>query len=124
KPHLKKIDNYQIVSNKILFTDTVNVGDQYIVAASSKIGKPIFYYKKQFVNLRSITTQADYIAITHPKFLQSASNYVNSVSTMYTVTKDLISVEDIFDEFGFGYPTPESIRLFSAVTYQNRQEPK
>ncbi len=124
KPFLKKIDNYQIVLNKILFTDTIRAGDQYIVVAPSKIGKPVFYYKKQFVNLRSITTQANYIAITHPKFLQSANNYVNEISSMFGVSKDLISVEDIFDEFGFGYPTPESIRLFNAVTYQNRQEPK
>ncbi len=90
-----------------------SAGDQYIVVAPSKIGKPVFYYKKQFVNLRSLTTQADYIAITHPKFLQSANNYVNSVSSMYGVSKDLISVEDIFDEFSFGYPQPEAIRLFT-----------
>ncbi len=124
KPYFKKIDNYQIILNQVLFTDTVRSGDQYIVVAPSKIGKPVFYYKKQFVNLRSVTAQADYMAITHPKFLQSANNYVNEISSMYGVSKDLISVEDIFDEFGFGYPTPESIRLFNAVTYQNRQEPK
>jgi len=124
KPFFKKIDNYQIVLNQVLFTDTINAGDQYIVVAPSKIIKPVFYYKKQFMNLRSNTNQADYIAITHPKFLSSANAYVKSISSMYNVTKDLISVADIFDEFGFGYPTPESIRLFTAVTYQNRQDPK
>lgn len=124
KPFFKKIDNYQVITSQVLFTDTVHAGDAYVVAAPSKIDKPVFYYKKQFVNLRSVTTQADYIAITHPKFLQSANNYINSISTMYAVSKDLISVEDIFDEFGFGYPTPESIRLFNAVTYQNRIDPK
>lgn len=124
KPFLRKIDNYQIVSNQLFFTDTVKGGDQYIIASSTQIDRPVFYYKKQFVNLRSITNQTDYLAVTHPKFLQSARNYVNAILTMYGVTNDLVSVEDIFDEFGFGYPTPESIRLFNAVTYQNRQEPK
>ena len=124
KPFFKKIDSCIVLANQVLFTDTVHPGDQYIVVAQSKIGKPVFYYKKQFVNLRSISNQTDYIAITNPKFLQSANNYVNSVSTMYGVTKDLISVEDIFDEFSFGYPQPEAIRLFTAVTYQNRIEPK
>lgn len=124
KPYLKKIDDYQIVSNQVLFTDTVQAGDVYVVAAPSKINRPVFYYKKQFINLRSLAAQADYIAITHPKFLQSVNNYVNEISSIYGVSKDLISVEDIFDEFGFGYPTPESIRLFTAVTYQNRIEPK
>lgn len=124
KPVFKKIDNYQITANQVFFTDTISAGDQYIVIAPSKIDKPLFYYKKSFVNLRSITRQADYIAITHPKFLSSATNYVNTISSMYNVTNDLISVEDIFDEFGFGYPTPESIRLFTEITYQNRIEPK
>ncbi len=102
----------------------LRAGDQYIVVAPSKIGKPVFYYKKQFVNLRSIISQADYLAITHPKFLQNADIYVNTISTMYGISKDLVSVEDIFDEFGFGYPTPESVQLYSAVTYQNRIAPK
>ncbi len=124
KPFFRKIDNYQIISNQLFFTDTVKSGDQYIIVSSTQIDKPVFYYKKQFVNLRSSTNQADYLAITHPKFLQSARNYINAIANMYGVTNDLVSVVDIFDEFGFGYPTPESIRLFNAVTYQNRQEPK
>ena len=124
KPFFKKIDNYQVTASEVLFTDTVHAGDTYIVVAPSKIGKPVFYYKKQFVNLRNVTTQADYLGITNPKFLQSANNYVNSISTMYAFSKDVISVEDIFDEFSFGYPQPEAIRLFTAITYQNRIEPK
>jgi len=124
KPYYKKIDNYQVSANQVLFTDTVRAGDEYIVVAPSKIGKPVFYYNKQFVNLRSVSSQADYLAITHPKFLQNADIYVNTISTMYGISKDLVSVEDIFDEFGFGYPTPESVQLYSAVTYQNRIAPK
>jgi hypothetical protein len=124
KPHFKKIENFQVVSNLLLFTDTIKVGDVYVIVDPSKIGKPVFYYKKQFINLRSNDNQADYLAITHPKFLQSANNYVNTISSMYGVSKDLISVEDIFDEFSFGYPEPKALRLFNAVTYQNRAEPK
>ncbi|HQJ46146.1 MAG TPA: C25 family cysteine peptidase, partial [Ignavibacteriaceae bacterium] len=124
KPYLKKIENYQIISNQLLFTDTVRIGDQYIVQTPNSIGDPVYYYKKQFVNLRSKNAQIDYLAITHPKFFSSAQNYVNSVSSMYEVTSDLISVEDIFDEFSFGYPQPEAIRLFTNVTYVNRESPK
>ncbi len=124
KPYLKKIENYQTISNQLLFTDTVRIGDQYIVQTPESIGEPVYYYKKQFVNLRSNNAQIDYLAITHPKFFSSAQNYVNSVSSMYEVTSDLISVEDIFDEFSFGYPQPEAIRLFTNVTYVNRESPK
>ncbi|HQI41236.1 MAG TPA: hypothetical protein PK665_09095, partial [Ignavibacteriaceae bacterium] len=45
KPYLKKIENYQIISNQLLFTDTVRIGDQYIVQTPNSIGDPVYYYK-------------------------------------------------------------------------------
>ncbi len=124
KPFLKKMENYQLISNQILFTDTVHSGDKYIIVSTSKTSKPVFYYKKQFVYLRSVNTQADYIAITNQKFLQSAPNYVTEISALYDLSTNLFFVRDIFDEFGFGYPTPESIRSFLIDTYERRIEPK
>lgn len=124
KPSPKKIDNYLVESNKLYFADTVVQGSVYVITATNKIFNPQFYYKKSFANLRSITDQADYIAITHPKFFQSAQNYVNAVASLFNFTSSIISVEDISDEFGYGYNTPEAIRLFNSVNYQNRQQPK
>ena len=124
KPYIKKIESYQLVSNQLLFTDTINVGDQYIINIPGNISNPVYYYKKQFVNLRSITAQTDYLAITHPKFIAAANNYLSNIAALFGVSKDLVSVEDIFDEFGYGYPQPEAIRLFADVNYTNRQNPK
>lgn len=45
KPFLKKIENYQVISNQLVFTDTLNIGDQYVVSISSSIGDPVYYYK-------------------------------------------------------------------------------
>ena len=124
EPFLKKIENYLLTSNQILFTDTVHSGDKYIIVSTSKTSKPVFYYKKQFINLRSISSQADYVAITHQKFLSSAQNYVSEIASMYDLTTNLYLVQDIYDEFGFGYSTPESIRSFLIDTYERRVEPK
>jgi len=111
KPFLKRITNLQMVNGSIVFTDTINTNDAYIVVNSSGFLKPLFYYKKNFVNLRQ-SRQADYIAITHPAFLNTVQNYVNSIGQMYSVNPIVVNVNDIFDEFAFGYPYPESIKSF------------
>jgi hypothetical protein len=124
KPHVKEITNAQISNNIILFTDTVVAGDAYILAAPAETIKPVFYYKKQFTDLRSVTAQKDYLAITHPVFIDASQNYLFLIASLYNTETELINVQDIFDEFGYGYPVPEAIKNYLAVTFQNRQSPK
>src|ERR1035438_3983748 len=96
KPFLKKIENAQIIAGNIFFSDTVNTNDVYVILNSANIAKPKFYYKKNFVNLRK-SRQTDYIAITHPLFLNSAQAYVNSIAQLYSVNNPfLVNVNDIF----------------------------
>ena len=52
------------------------------------------------------------------------SDYVNYISDNYDVTSNVFSVEDIFDEFGYGYPTPESIREFILYKFQSSPSPR
>jgi len=124
KPNFTRIINCIFSAGNLFFTDTVGAGDTYIVISPSKILKPTFYYQKQFADLRSSSNQADYIAITHPDFLQTASIYIQKISSLYSVSTKLINVNDIYDEFGFGFPTPESIKLFLETAFQNWQSPK
>ena len=124
RPYVKKITNAQISNNIILFTDTVAAGDAYIAAAPAETIKPVFYYKKQFSDLRSVTAQKDYLAITHPVFIDASQNYLSVIASLYNTETELINVQDIFDEFGYGYPVPEAIKNYLAVTFQNRQSPK
>lgn len=124
KPGFIRKLNFIISSGKLFFTDTIGAGDTYEIISPSKIQRPVYYYKKQFVDLRNSNNQADYIAITHPDFLQAASNYVQKISSMYSVNAKLINVQDIYDEFGYGFPTPESIKLFLESAFQYWQSPK
>lgn len=123
-PFFKRIENYQLISNQLVFTDTVNAGDKYIVQVTSSTKKPVFYYTKQFANLRTISLQVDYIAITHQDFWEGSQNYVDEISSLYNLTTNLFLAHDIYDEFGYGYPTPESIKSFIIDTYNRRAEPK
>ena len=122
KPFLKRMTNFQLVSGSLIFSDTVNTNDAYVVVNSSGALKPAFYYKKNFTILRQIR-QADYIAITHPIFLSTVQNYANSVGQMYSVNPVTVNVNDIYDEFAFGYPYPESIKSFIGNALQTWQQP-
>ena len=124
KSKLERISNVQFIGTDFYFADTVSAGDAYVAVAPSRILKPVFYYAKIFQNLRNYNVQADYIAITNPVFMQSAQNYVNQISQLYSVKTALFSVNDIFDQFGYGYPTPKSIKQFLMLSFQNWNSPK
>ncbi len=124
RPGLKKIENFKIQNRTIYFADTIFYNSQYCVVVPSKILSPVFEYKKKFTNLADASNQADYIAITHPKFWSAVQNYVAQISNLYGANTKQISVKDIYDLYGYGYPTPESIKLFIMNAMQNWKEPK
>ncbi len=124
KPELKKVNMFYLVPSSLVFTDTVGAGDEYVIVSPSKISKPVFYNYRRFVNLRISKQQSDYIAITSPKFVNSAQKYVENISRMFSVSTVLTSTKDIFDEFGYGYPNPEALKNYLKYTYQNWSSPK
>jgi hypothetical protein len=124
KPVFKKITNFYLSKPDLFFTDTVKGGDTYVVIPESKIQKPVFYFAKRFENIRSTIPQVDYIAITHPKFISAVQGYLNSISEIYPVSTFLVNVENIFNEFRFGYPTPEAIKSYLKYYIENGPDPK
>ena len=113
KPEFKRVSGYSVNASVLIFADTVAAGDEYSILEKNKIITPSFYYVKSFANLRSITNQLDYIAITFPGFLSTAENYTQAISGYFNVNSSLFNTNDIYDEFSFGYPYPEGIELFS-----------
>lgn len=124
KPFYKKITNAQLADNVLTFTDTITAGDVYIISTPAKTTKPFLYYKKQFLNIRNVSRQVDYLAVIHPDFLAVSNSYLSSIESFYNIKTESVDVYDIFDEFGYGYPNPEAIKNYLAVTFTNRQSPK
>ncbi|OGU61102.1 MAG: hypothetical protein A2315_02935 [Ignavibacteria bacterium RIFOXYB2_FULL_35_12] len=124
KPNFQRITAYNLVNGDLYFTDTVSNEDAYYIARQNHFTKPIFFKYKTFANLRNQNNQLDYLGITHPDFLSSVNDYVDYIADNYSVTANVFSVEDIFDEFGYGYPTAESIREFVLFKFQNAPSPK
>jgi len=121
KPNAERIVNYSISASApftVTFCDTIGPQEEYILLPQSKVYAPIFKTIKNFTGLRLDKSQTDYIAITHSKFYPEATQYVQSVASSKHLTARLFNVDDIYDEFGFGYPTAEAIQGFVRSTFQ------
>jgi Peptidase family C25/Interleukin-like EMT inducer/CARDB len=121
KPSAERISNYSLSASApytLTFCDTVGPQEQYVILPESKVYSPVFKTIKNFLGLRSNKSQTDYIAITHPKFYPEAVQYVQNVAAAKHITARLFSVDDIFDEFGYGYPTSEAVQSFVQSSFQ------
>jgi hypothetical protein len=118
-----KITNFGRAGDVITFADTVDKGDKFIFIESAKIKNPVIYSTKQFKNLSNPSNQADYILITHPMFIPNAENYISFIESSYGVTAEIVNVYDIYDEFNFGFFSPEPIKDFLMIASSNWRPP-
>ncbi|HED38414.1 MAG TPA: hypothetical protein ENI76_09270, partial [Ignavibacteria bacterium] len=121
---LKRITNYTINQNTLVFADTVKRGDAYYLISKNKIQKPKFYYTKKFNNLAGNNIQAEYILITHPKFIQKSIEYLSFIQSHYNVVTKLINVFDIYDQYNYGFFSPKPIRESLHSAFLNWKSPK
>ncbi len=110
-------------NGSVFIKDTISAKNKFNVVDSTKVLKPKIYYKKQFVNLRSDQNKSDYLSITNKSLLNKAEEYNNFIANNYQIEPKLINIDDIYDEFAFGYFDPESIREFLINTHTNWQQP-
>ncbi|HTY10748.1 MAG TPA: C25 family cysteine peptidase [Bacteroidota bacterium] len=115
RPSNERISNFTISASSpytVTFCDTIGPQEQFVIMPQAKVYTPVFTAVKTFAGLRSNTSQTDYLAITHSKFYPEAVQYVQSVSASKHLSARLFNVQDIFDEFGYGYPTAEAVQAF------------
>ncbi len=110
-------------NGSVFIKDTIDSGNKFFISDSNKVLKPRLYYKKNFVNLRSNQNKTDYLAITSKTILNKAEEYNNLITDKYNIETKLIDIDDIYDEFAYGYFDPESIREFLINTHTNWQPP-
>jgi len=123
RPIYKKIAAFNISNSMLVFTDTVTAKDEYIIIKESLTRPPNFLTKKFFTNLRDSNRGADYIAISNKLLQSSAEDYINFINSNYELRNELIFVDDIYDEFAFGYSKPEAIKDFLYYASRNWMAP-
>ena len=118
-PEMKRITDVSYTGTSpytLAFDDTVSPGDRYMIWGASKVKTPQTMALKSFPNLRDPSRSADYVLITSKEFTSVANSYASFIGTTYNLRTTVINVDDIFNQFGYGYPTPESIREFLKAT--------
>jgi len=124
KPEFKKVTSFLKTGNVLAITDTISGGNEYFMINNSYLKTPKFVAKKQFLNLRETNRQADYILISHKTLQSSAINYSNFIRNNYNLNVETIFVDDVYNEFGYGYTKPEPIKELLKYAYSNWQSPK
>ncbi|MBE2279433.1 MAG: T9SS type A sorting domain-containing protein, partial [Ignavibacteriaceae bacterium] len=124
----KKSDSYTKIftsssQNSAYFNDSTDNNTVYYVAKDSAVLKPVIYYTKKMKNLRAAENQADLIIISHKYLMEGVSVYANATAQNTGLNVKIIDVDDIYDEFNYGFFSPEPIRDFLRMTHSNWQSP-
>jgi hypothetical protein len=119
-----RFSNINKINSIITFVDSVKNGDLYFLSDVNLIKKPIFYYKKNFLNLRNTNLQAEHVIIYHPKFAELIDDYKNFISSNYNLNSIAVNINDIYDEFNYGFFAPEPIKSFLKYATYNWNSPK
>jgi hypothetical protein len=72
--------------------------------------------------LKNTSNAADYLLITPRAFLQAVRPLCDLRASQGLRAK-AVAVEDIYNEFGYGFPTPDSIKSFLSFASQNWVKP-
>lgn len=100
----------------VWFTDTVLVPTEYFCVSPDYFLVPDSIVKDRPSDLRNRNNGADYIIITHRKFINYAQQLADfRVQNLYGVEDPrvmVVDVQDIYDEFSFGLLEPKAIRDF------------
>ncbi len=123
-PNLKKVIKYSVKNNNLFFSDTIKGGEKYTVFALRKILYPQNIRRLSFTNIRANKEQADYLIITHRKFLQAVNDYADFIQDNFGVKTRIVLINDIYEEFGYGYPTTNSVKEFLKFAFWKWNSPK
>ncbi len=121
------IDVFDLTSNRKIvntikdlqgwaFLDSSRSSKRYIVTAKNQRLTPISILSHTFKNIRSNSTGADYLVITHSLFKNSATTLANSRAA-FGLRTAVVDVQDIYDEFNYGHIDPISIKNFLRYSY-------
>jgi len=118
------IDIFTKNGDTLIFIDTIKQNSQYYLYNVNKIKNPKFLYQKIFENNLIKHSTTDYILITHSKFIKVAHKYCDYLKNYYNLNAAVVDVNDIYDNYNFGYFAPEPIKLFLKDYYEMSDEPK
>lgn len=119
-----KRKKFSTTNNNISFGDSLSSESLLLIKNENRISKPsICYYQDNLPDLSSSSNSADYIAITHKKIIVAATQYVDFIGETYNLSTRLVDIDDIYDNYSYGFFNPEAIKDFLKATHIYWQSP-
>ena len=110
-----------------MFVDTLSEKIEYFCASDDFFILPDSIVADQSSDLRNTSNGADYIIITHPKFINAAQkldDFRSSNLIGFSAPRiKIVDVNEIYDEFSFGLLEPNSLQRFVKYAFDNWQPP-
>jgi hypothetical protein len=127
KPAIKKYSDFHFSNDlnyNMIFSDTLNTGDTFILLKEDLVKSPIFLYKKKFNDIKNNPTGSDYIIISNKVLNNSVNAYKEFIKENYKIRVNEFFVDDIYDNYSYGYKNPSAIKEFLFYAYTNWSAPK
>ncbi len=122
----QQIVNYQSLRHRdnytIFFVDRFTQPTNYFIAGESQLRSVIDIVEDKESDLKNMSNQADYLIITHEKFIEQAQRLADYRLTPLMKTR-VVDVQEIYDLFNDGIYDPRAIKEFVSFTFQNWQKP-
>jgi Peptidase family C25/Propeptide_C25 len=122
--HFKEVINYgwNAADKTLIFEDDVTTKKTYYLLANDQFAQATRLKSVAINQLRRTNNAADYILIT-PKAFAAAAELLVTHRKNQGLRAKLVILEDIYEEFGYGFPVPQAIKNFLSYAYQNWQAP-
>ncbi len=99
------------------FTDTVAGATTYLALTPDRWLTPAQILADSPSNLHDPANGADYLVISPADFVAAAQSLAAYRAAQGLRTR-VVALQDVYDEFGYGLPTPEAIRAFLRYTFE------
>lgn len=109
--------------NSLVIQDTVAKADNYFLVKNGSVLKPTLYYKKNWKNLRNPSLKADYLAVSIEAFAQPIRQHLGYLKNSSQLDTMFIDMNDVYDEYSYGYFSTEALRDFFRTTQTVWQSP-
>jgi hypothetical protein len=100
------------------FWDAAGPQSAYWALTGDKRLSPLSVVQDNNSNLRSAANGADYIAIA-PRALFAGAQALVDYRAAAGLRTMLVDLQDVYDEFSYGVPTPYAVRDFLSYAYRN-----
>ena len=111
-------------SGEVVFTDRPNNPPEYWAVSANAIRTPVTIELERPSDWAALSNEADYVIVAPRALRASAELMADYRRTQNGFRVAVVDIQDIYDQFDYGRPTPIAIRRFVHHTQRWRTKPR